>query len=111
MHLTSITFLADLVECGGKNFHFVHPSADIETVAATTIRSAFEYQGQKCSACSRIYVPQSLWPSIREKMLRLHAQLKLGSVKIFLMDFHNTQTVICLFYRTVIFSLSYMELS
>ena len=53
-------------ECGGKNFHFVHSSAaeSIETVVATTTRSAFEYQGQKCSACSRIYVPESLWPKV-----------------------------------------------
>lgn len=48
-------------ECGGKNFHFVHPSADPEVVLAQTIRSAFEYSGQKCSACSRLYVPASLW--------------------------------------------------
>ncbi len=48
-------------ECGGKNFHVVHPSADIETVVNETLRSAFEYQGQKCSACSRLYVPRSLW--------------------------------------------------
>jgi 1-pyrroline-5-carboxylate dehydrogenase len=40
-------------ECGGKNYHFVHPSADIESVVSSTIRSAFEYQGQKCSAVSR----------------------------------------------------------
>lgn len=48
-------------ECGGKNFHFVHPTADIETVATSTIRSAFEYNGQKCSACSRAYIPMSKW--------------------------------------------------
>ncbi|XP_018335627.1 delta-1-pyrroline-5-carboxylate dehydrogenase, mitochondrial-like isoform X2 [Agrilus planipennis] len=52
-------------ECGGKNFHFVHPSeTDIESVVNFTIRSAFEYSGQKCSACSRMYVPHSLWPKI-----------------------------------------------
>lgn len=48
-------------ECGGKNFHVVHPSAEVETVVNETLRSAFEYQGQKCSACSRLYVPRSLW--------------------------------------------------
>lgn len=52
-------------ECGGKNYHFVHPSADVTSVINGTIRSAFEYCGQKCSACSRIYVPQSLWPKVR----------------------------------------------
>ena len=51
-------------ECGGKNYHFVHNSADIESVVKSTIRSAFEYQGQKCSACSRMYVPESIWPQV-----------------------------------------------
>lgn len=48
-------------ECGGKNFHFIHPSADVTSVVNGTIRSAFEFCGQKCSACSRMYVPESLW--------------------------------------------------
>ena len=52
-------------ECGGKNYHFVHPSAHVDAVVAGTIRSAFEFQGQKCSACSRVYVPESLWPKVR----------------------------------------------
>ena len=51
-------------ECGGKNYHFVHPSADVETVVNGTIRSAFEYCGQKCSACSRMYVPETLWSKV-----------------------------------------------
>lgn len=51
-------------ECGGKNFHFVHPAADVTSVVNGTIRSAFEYGGQKCSACSRMYVPESLWPQV-----------------------------------------------
>ena len=53
-------------ECGGKNYHFVHPSAHVDAVVAGTIRSAFEFQGQKCSACSRVYVPESLWPQVME---------------------------------------------
>ncbi|XP_026683260.1 delta-1-pyrroline-5-carboxylate dehydrogenase, mitochondrial [Diaphorina citri] len=48
-------------ECGGKNFHFIHASANVESVVNGTIRSAFEYCGQKCSACSRMYVPESLF--------------------------------------------------
>eukprot|EP00088_Acartia_fossae_P064604 TRINITY_DN7956_c0_g1_i1.p1 TRINITY_DN7956_c0_g1~~TRINITY_DN7956_c0_g1_i1.p1 ORF type:complete len:398 (-),score=121.20 TRINITY_DN7956_c0_g1_i1:1292-2485(-) len=56
-------------ECGGKNYHFVHPTAEVGTVVASTIRSAFEYQGQKCSACSRVYVPESLWPQIKEGLV------------------------------------------
>lgn len=66
-------------ECSGKNFHFIHPSADVPTVVAATIRGAFEYSGQKCSACSRIYVPESLWPQIKEGFLEIHKQIKLAS--------------------------------
>lgn len=51
-------------ECGGKNYHLVHSSADVESVVNATIRSAFEYNGQKCSACSRMYVPESLWSEV-----------------------------------------------
>ena len=48
-------------ETGGKNFHLIHTSANIQHAALSTVRSAFEYQGQKCSACSRVYVPKSKW--------------------------------------------------
>jgi 1-pyrroline-5-carboxylate dehydrogenase len=51
-------------ECGGKNYHFVHPTAHVESVVKGTIRAAFEFCGQKCSACSRMYVPESLWPEV-----------------------------------------------
>ncbi|CAF3711447.1 unnamed protein product [Rotaria sp. Silwood1] len=54
------TFPRLIGECGGKNFHLIHPSADLTTVINGTIRSAFEYSGQKCSACSRVYLPKSL---------------------------------------------------
>jgi len=70
-------------ECGGKNYHFVHPTAEVPTVVASTIRSAFEYQGQKCSACSRMYVPESLWSQIKEGLLETHKTLKVGSVTEF----------------------------
>ncbi|CAL8098992.1 unnamed protein product [Calicophoron daubneyi] len=66
-------------ECGGKNYHFIHPSADIQAAALATIRSAFEYSGQKCSACSRLYVPASLWPKFKDLLLDHHRQLKIGS--------------------------------
>lgn len=59
-----ITFPKMVGELGGKNYHFVHPSADALSVATGTVRSAWEYSGQKCSACSRMYVPASLWPEI-----------------------------------------------
>ncbi|XP_017102569.2 delta-1-pyrroline-5-carboxylate dehydrogenase, mitochondrial [Drosophila bipectinata] len=70
-------------ECGGKNFHFVHKSADVESVVTSTIRSAFEYCGQKCSACSRMYVPESLWPKIKEGLQCEAEKLKIGDVQDF----------------------------
>ncbi|KHJ97538.1 putative 1-pyrroline-5-carboxylate dehydrogenase [Oesophagostomum dentatum] len=68
-------------ECGGKNFHFVHPSANADVVAACTARSAWEYGGQKCSACSRFYVPKSRWDEIFQKIKDIHSQIKLGDVR------------------------------
>ncbi|CAG9575317.1 unnamed protein product [Danaus chrysippus] len=65
-------------ECGGKNYHFIHPSADIQSVVTGTIRSAFEYCGQKCSACSRMYVPRSLYEPIKQGLLEERAKLKIG---------------------------------
>lgn len=66
-----INFPRLIGECGGKNFHFVHPTADVETVVTSTIRSAFEFCGQKCSACSRLYVPESLWPKARIDLIEI----------------------------------------
>ncbi|XP_063798195.1 delta-1-pyrroline-5-carboxylate dehydrogenase, mitochondrial [Pseudophryne corroboree] len=66
-------------ECGGKNFHFVHKSADLESAVNGAIRSAFEYSGQKCSACSRMYVPDSLWPQIKARLLEEHGKIKVGN--------------------------------
>ncbi|XP_060657202.1 delta-1-pyrroline-5-carboxylate dehydrogenase, mitochondrial [Drosophila nasuta] len=68
-------------ECGGKNYHFVHSSADAQSVVTSTIRSAFEYSGQKCSACSRMYVPESLWPEIKEGLVAEACKLKIGDVQ------------------------------
>lgn len=58
-------------ETGGKNFHFVHPSADAKLVADKTFRAFTDYRGQKCSACSRLYVPESLWGDIKLKLVDL----------------------------------------
>ncbi|CAG2168524.1 unnamed protein product, partial [Oppiella nova] len=66
-------------ECGGKDYHFVHESADVDTVVAQTMRAAFEYSGQKCSACSRLYVPDTTWPKIKEGLLSVRSALKLGT--------------------------------
>jgi len=67
-------------ETGGKDFIFVHPSADPQEVAVNAVRGAFEYQGQKCSAASRMYVPKSLWPSVKELITHICSQMKMGDV-------------------------------
>ena len=75
------TFPRIVGETGGKDFIFVHSSADPEEVVANTLRGAFEYQGQKCSAASRLYVPESLWPTIQQRMLEELPKLKVGPVE------------------------------
>jgi 1-pyrroline-5-carboxylate dehydrogenase len=65
-------------ETGGKNFHLLHASADVDAAVANTVRGAFEYQGQKCSACSRVYVPASLWPEFKDKLVAATRALKVG---------------------------------
>lgn len=65
-------------ETGGKNFHLVHPSANLDHAVFNTIRAAFEYQGQKCSACSRLYVPKSKWNEIKSKLLEAHKRIKMS---------------------------------
>jgi 1-pyrroline-5-carboxylate dehydrogenase len=72
-------------ETGGKDFILVHPSADWEAASTGIIRGAFEYQGQKCSAASRAYIPKSLWPKMKAKMLADVASFKIGGVE----DFSN----------------------
>lgn len=70
-------------ETGGKNWGVVHPSADIRSAAFNTIRGAFEYQGQKCSACSRVYVAESAWPEFRKHLQEQLSKLKVGDVEEF----------------------------
>lgn len=70
-------------ETGGKDFVFVHSSSHVDEVATALVRGAFEYQGQKCSAASRAYIPQSLWPAIRRKMDKNMRLIKKGDVKDF----------------------------
>ena len=70
-------------ETGGKDFIFVHESADVGATATAMTRGAFEYQGQKCSAASRAYVPESLWPALREALLGQIGELKSGPVEDF----------------------------
>lgn len=65
-------------ETGGKDFIFAHPSADTPTLVTAMVRGAFEYQGQKCSAASRAYVPQSLWPVVEAGLKEQMARIKMG---------------------------------
>ncbi|RDL42252.1 Delta-1-pyrroline-5-carboxylate dehydrogenase 1 [Venustampulla echinocandica] len=65
-------------ETGGKNFHLIHSSADVENAALNTVRGAFEYQGQKCSATSRAYVPKSIWPQFKEILVKEASALSIG---------------------------------
>ncbi|RME96222.1 MAG: L-glutamate gamma-semialdehyde dehydrogenase [Bacteroidetes bacterium] len=70
-------------ETGGKDFVLAHPSADPVEVAVALARGAFEYQGQKCSAASRAYLPHSLWPAIKERLLSDMATFKMGTTEDF----------------------------
>lgn len=72
-------------ETGGKDYVIAHSSANAQEVATALVRGAFEYQGQKCSAASRAYVPKSLWPAIKESMVKDLASIKMGTVE----DFSN----------------------
>ncbi|MGH7530898.1 MAG: L-glutamate gamma-semialdehyde dehydrogenase [Gemmatimonadales bacterium] len=65
-------------ETGGKDFIVAHPSADVEALAVAIVRGAYEYQGQKCSAASRAYVPDSLWPRLRDRVLDMLGPVRMG---------------------------------
>jgi 1-pyrroline-5-carboxylate dehydrogenase len=65
-------------ETGGKGFILAHPSASVDTLAVACIRGAFEYQGQKCSAASRLYVPRSRWPALSERLVELTQEIVVG---------------------------------
>ncbi len=70
-------------ETGGKDFVFAHPSADVDSLAVALVRGAFEYQGQKCSAASRAYIPSSLWPQVRDRLVAEIERIKIGDVRDF----------------------------
>ncbi|MFO0671127.1 MAG: L-glutamate gamma-semialdehyde dehydrogenase [Polyangiaceae bacterium] len=72
-------------ETGGKDFVFAHPSAEVDALAVALVRGAYEFQGQKCSAASRAYVPASLWPALKERLVAHIKAIKLGDVA----DFRN----------------------
>jgi 1-pyrroline-5-carboxylate dehydrogenase len=68
-------------ETGGKDFIVAHPSAEVEALAVAIVRGGFEYQGQKCSAASRVYVPRSLWPAVSTRCAEMTAEMKVGDVR------------------------------
>jgi len=77
-------------ETGGKDFVVAHPSANVKQVATGIVRGAFEFQGQKCSAASRAYVPQSMWPELKEQLITDVKSMKMGSPE----DFGNFITAV-----------------
>jgi 1-pyrroline-5-carboxylate dehydrogenase len=72
-------------ETGGKDFIVAHASADAEALAVAIARGGFEYQGQKCSAASRVYVPESLWPRVKEQVVSIMQEMRMGDPT----DFRN----------------------
>jgi 1-pyrroline-5-carboxylate dehydrogenase len=72
-------------ETGGKDFILAHASADVDALAVGMVRGAYEYQGQKCSAASRAYIPQSLWPAVRDRVVPMIQDIRVGDVA----DFRN----------------------
>ncbi len=77
------TFPRIVGETGGKNYVIAHPSADVEAVSRGILEGAFEYQGQKCSAASRAYIASSIWPNIKEDLLKKVSNVKVGDVEDF----------------------------
>jgi len=72
-------------ETGGKDFIIAHPSADPAALSVAIARGGFEYQGQKCSAASRVYIPESIWPEVRDRTVAIMKDIKMGDVT----DFRN----------------------
>jgi 1-pyrroline-5-carboxylate dehydrogenase len=77
-------------ETGGKDFIFAHEEADVDALVVAAIRAAYEYQGQKCSAASRMYIPESIWDEFKEKFLGEVKQIKIGEAE----DFNNFMTAV-----------------
>ena len=77
-------------ETGGKDFVLAHPSANVKQVATGIVRGAFEFQGQKCSAASRAYIPQSMWPELKKQLITDVKSMKMGSPE----DFGNFITAV-----------------
>ncbi|GBG56207.1 1-pyrroline-5-carboxylate dehydrogenase 2 [Sporomusaceae bacterium FL31] len=85
-----ITYPRLVGETGGKDFIFAHESADVEALACAIVMGAFEYQGQKCSAASRAYIPESLWGQLNKRLIEQIGKIKMGSV----CDFTNLMNAV-----------------
>jgi 1-pyrroline-5-carboxylate dehydrogenase len=72
-------------ETGGKDFIIAHPSADPAAVAVAIVRGGWEYQGQKCSAASRVYIPKSMWKEVKDRVVAMQKEIRMGDVS----DFRN----------------------
>jgi 1-pyrroline-5-carboxylate dehydrogenase len=72
-------------ETGGKDFILAHPSAEVDALAVGIVRGAYEYQGQKCSAASRAYIPDTIWPAVRDRVVAMIEDIRMGDVA----DFRN----------------------
>jgi 1-pyrroline-5-carboxylate dehydrogenase len=72
-------------ETGGKDFILAHASADVDALAVAIVRGAYEYQGQKCSAASRAYIPDTIWPAVRDRVVAMIQEIRMGDVA----DFRN----------------------
>jgi 1-pyrroline-5-carboxylate dehydrogenase len=72
-------------ETGGKDFIVAHPSSDVDALSVAIVRGGFEYQGQKCSAASRIYVPQSIWHAVKDRTVAMMKEIRMGDPR----DFRN----------------------
>jgi 1-pyrroline-5-carboxylate dehydrogenase len=70
-------------ETGGKDFMVIHPSTDVAAAATAMVRGAYEYQGQKCSALSRVYVPKEIWPAIKNRVIEQLKTVKIGPIQDF----------------------------
>ncbi len=77
-------------ETGGKDFVMVHKSAQVDPVVTALVRGAFEFQGQKCSAASRAYIPDNIWPEVKEKLIAMVKTIKMGNPE----DFSNFMTAV-----------------
>ncbi|MEM0544130.1 aldehyde dehydrogenase family protein, partial [Flavobacterium sp. j3] len=77
------TYTRIVGETGGQDIIIAHPSANIKQVVTGITRGGFEFQGQKCSAASREYIPQSLWPAVKEQLITDLKSMKMGSPEDF----------------------------